>query len=434
MNEEIDKIELRSEEFQEVLGAIPPWVLRWGILLIAVIIVILLIGSAMFKYPDTISSPVTLTSTTPVASIIAKTSGKIQELYIQDNEEVKHGDYLAIIENPAVTNDVLQLKKYISIINNSDSLYLIPPAQMQLGNLQLLYSSLYLKLSEYKQFIDKKYYQKKIDIAKENIKQNEEYYSNILRQYELVKEQHEISQKQYKRDSLLTQKGAFSKKEFENSYYQYLQSKLSLESMNTTFDNIHIQMRQLRETLFDTEYQYHEKKFLLETQLNSQLSQLENEIQAWEMAHVLKSPIDGKITFTGYWAENQNIISGGVVFNIIPTNKGEVIGKALLPTERSGKVEIDQKVNINFANFPDNEFGVIRGYVKSISLVPSKEIGGNHYVVEISLPNGLVTSYRKELPFFPEMEGTANIITKDLSLLQRVLLPIKNIITNGRSE
>ena len=51
MNEE-DKIELRSEEFQEVLGSVPPWILRWGITVLAIVVVILLIGSAIVKYPD----------------------------------------------------------------------------------------------------------------------------------------------------------------------------------------------------------------------------------------------------------------------------------------------------------------------------------------------------------------------------------------------
>ena len=29
MEKEEEKIELRSEEFQEVLGNVPPWILRW---------------------------------------------------------------------------------------------------------------------------------------------------------------------------------------------------------------------------------------------------------------------------------------------------------------------------------------------------------------------------------------------------------------------
>ena len=50
----VDEIELRSEDFQEVLSDMPPWILRWGITTVATIVVILIIGSSIFKYPDTI--------------------------------------------------------------------------------------------------------------------------------------------------------------------------------------------------------------------------------------------------------------------------------------------------------------------------------------------------------------------------------------------
>ena len=107
------EIELRSEEFQEVLGSVPPWILRWGITVLAVVVVILLIGSAVVKYPDVISAQITLTGSTPPATIVAHTSGKIKELYVKDNQEVKTGEYLAVIDNSANTEDILFLKNYL---------------------------------------------------------------------------------------------------------------------------------------------------------------------------------------------------------------------------------------------------------------------------------------------------------------------------------
>ena len=109
-------IELRSEEFQEVLGAVPHWILRWGIIVLAAFTLILLIGSAIFKYPDIISAQITLTGTKPPASIVAHSSGKLKELFVTDNQEVKTGDYLAVIDNSARTEDVLFLKNYLDTL------------------------------------------------------------------------------------------------------------------------------------------------------------------------------------------------------------------------------------------------------------------------------------------------------------------------------
>ncbi|WP_106831605.1 HlyD family secretion protein [Parabacteroides pacaensis] len=431
MEEEKD-IELRSSDFEDVLGAVPPWILRRGILVVASIVLILIIGSAIFKYPDTIVSTVTLTGSNPATGVVARSSGKIAELYVNDNQKVMKGDYLAIIENPADRKDVLYLKEYLSFMNGSiDSVLSLPLKNINVGTLQSRYSSFYLALSEYFQFRDLQYYPKKIELMKARIKKNEIQYHNITRQRILVEKQLGLVRNQFQRDSLLHVKGILSNEEFESTYSQYLQSCISLENMDSNIENLRIQITQLKESLLDTEYQYQEKKNTLQIQVQSLIAELQTEIQAWELNFVLVSPVTGKITFTNFWVENQNVIAGENVFNIVPEEKGEILGKALLPVNRSGKVKVGQKVNIRFDNFPDTEFGIVRGYVQNISLVPSKKVESTDYIVEIELPHGLETTYKKELPYQPEMTGRADIITEDISILSRILLPIKKIITES---
>lgn len=431
MKEE-DKIELRSEEFQEVLSGIPPWILRWGITTIGIVVIILLVGSAIFKYPDIIPSTITLTGTKPAANIIAKYSGKLQELYVKDNQPIQAGEYLAVIENPAKTADILYLKKFLrEYMPCPDSIVSLPLKDMNLGSCQSLYSTYYSTLSQYIQFRQIGYYQDKIDLMKDRISRNEKYYQTMLRQGGLVNQQLAIMHNQYRRDSTLQKKGVISDEVLETSYNQYIGGQLSMENMHSTLENLRIQLAQLKENLLDTEYQYIDKESTLTTQLKSLTIQLLTEIQAWEMSYALISPITGEVTFTNYWIENQNITSGDIAFSIIPSSNNRLIGKALLPTERSGKVKVGQKVNIRFSNYPDNEFGVVKGIVQNISLVSVKVENKNHYVVEINLPDELTTTYGKQLPFVSEMEGQADIITDDLSLLERILLPIKKILTEN---
>ena len=72
------------------------------------------------------------------------------------------------------------------------------------------------------------------------------------------------------------------------------------------------------------------------------------------MSYVLMSPIDGNITFTRYWVSNQNVQVGEEVFTVIPVSESQIIGKAMLPVARSGKVKTGQNVNISLDNFPEN--------------------------------------------------------------------------------
>ena len=436
MEDKRQEIELRSEEFNEVLSTVPAWIIRWGITMTACVVLMLLVGSAVFKYPDIISSTVTLTGTTPVSAVVARSSGKLQELYVENNQKVKANALLAVIENPAKTEDIIRLKELLQQAeSNLDTIALVPSGQLQLRSLQSLYSSFYLSMSEYRQFRELAYHLKKVDLVKVRIVKNEVYYTNMLKQKELSVAQAKIAHQQYARDSLLGVKGLVSKEAVEESYSRYLQSSLSAENMDRSLENLQIQLAQMKESLYDTEYQYLDQRNKLETQLRSLINQLRAEIDAWEINYALITPVDGEITLTQYWTNNQNVTAGNIVFNIVPTNQGEIIGKALLPTERSGKVRKGQKVNIRFSNYPDKEFGIVKGTVKNISLIPVVD-GQNvkSYMVDIQLPNGLRTSYDKELPFLPEMEGQADIITEDISLLERFLMPIRKVITEGIKE
>lgn len=54
----------------------------------------------------------------------------------------------------------------------------------------------------------------------------------------------------------------------------------------------------------------------------------------------------------------------------------------------------------------------------SISPVPDKD---GKYVVEIELPHGVRMRYGKELPVMKVMTSTADIVTKEQSLLERLV-------------
>jgi HlyD family secretion protein len=429
---EENNIELRSEEFQEILGSVPHWILRWGVTVLAAVVLILLAGSAVFKYPDIIPAPVVLTGSTPPATVVAHASGKLKELYVEDNQNVKKDDYLGIIDNPALTADIRHLKWYLDSLDLEQTAQLhLPDKNLKVGTLQNLYASFYVALFNYTEYLRQLYYPQKMILTKERMAQYEMQYENLLRQQKIMNEQFELTRKGYVRDSLLYLKGGVSGKELDNSKSQYLQSLLSQENMQSSLNSLRMQIDQLKESLFDTGYQDTEKGNSLLSQLQSLLSQLKTEIQAWELNYVLLAPIDGKVTFTNFWIENQNVVAGGEIFTIVPENEFSIIGKAMLPIARSGKVEPGQKANIRLENFPENEYGILRGVVQNISLVPVQQGETAYYILEIALPGKLQTTYKKELPYLPNMQGRADIITDDISLLERFILPVKKILTEN---
>src|SRR5258707_12219901 len=99
--------------------------------------------------------------------------------------------------------------------------------------------------------------------------------------------------------------------------------------------------------------------------------------------------------------ENKQIIEiGKNLFSIIPKG-GEIIAKAELPLAGSGKVKPGQQVNIRLDNYPFEQFGMLTGEVKSISLLQSSD----KYLLDLTLNRGMERTKNKKLPFRQHLKG-----------------------------
>jgi HlyD family secretion protein len=424
-------IEFRSEEVQEVLGQVPPWILRCGITVIATIVFVLIAGSWFYKYPDIIEAPLIVTSYNPPAHVNARSNGKIMQLLVKDKQMVKEGDYLAVIENPANMHDIYALKQLLSDWQNiiREGLFAFTPEvckyKYELGDLQQNYLNFIRAVDSYLLFKTLNYYPKRIAAIEDQIIKQQQYCQKLQNQYKVVEQQHTLLRRQYLRDSILNMQKILSDSEHDNATVVLLQSKHSLESSQIALDNANIQIDLLRQSILDLQLQGMEKHKLLESEIKTNFDNLLNDFNTWELAYVLRSPVDGVVDVSKYWNVNQNIVAGEAIFTIIPESNSQLVGKAQLPMLGSGKVKQGQTVNIRFLNYPDQEYGMVRGILNSIALVPN----GESYTVEIGFPQGLETTYGIKLSFSQEMHATAEIITEDLRLLERLVMPIKKIFS-----
>jgi len=143
---------------------------------------------------------------------------------------------------------------------------------------------------------------------------------------------------------------------------------------------------------------------------------------------MLISPVSGIVTFTKFWSENQIVNKDEPVLSIVPLETGDYVGRINLKMSRSGKVKPGQEVNIKLSGYPYMEYGMVKGVVKSKSLVTSED----SYIIELILPSGLTTLYGKKLDFTQNMQGTAEIITEDLRLLQKIINPFRYLLSRNK--
>ena len=82
--EEYEKIELRSDDVQEILGTPPSWILRWGITFVFMGVILLGVVSWIVKYPDIIHAPVLITTNVPPVPVVSRTTGYLSKLMVKE--------------------------------------------------------------------------------------------------------------------------------------------------------------------------------------------------------------------------------------------------------------------------------------------------------------------------------------------------------------
>jgi HlyD family secretion protein len=430
---ESEKIELLSEDVQEIMGNIPPFIIRWGITVFFIVILGIVAGSLVFKYPDVITSSVVIMSENPPASIVARSNGKIDYLFVENEKQVKPGEILAILENTANHAQVAELKNKL---NQLSSLFSIEttliltdlPNQYVLGPIQATYSNFQKQYQEYRNYLAINLIDKKIGSIKQQLSDYARYSDRLRAQARNQEKTTQLTHQQFKRDSSLYAGGVIAVAEFEKSEQNYLLVKNSYQSIMASLANTQMEINQLGYQVIDLQSQKTDQSQRLLNTLKEAYDNLKAAIAEWEKAYLLLSPIEGKVTFTKFWSKNQYVISGDVVFTVVPNKPQRILGRIKLPTTGSGKVKVGQAVHIQLENFPYTEFGMLDGKIESISLIPESNQQGVFYTAEVSLPKGLTTNYEKALPFNQEMQGTAEIVTKNLTLFERLINPMKSAL------
>jgi HlyD family secretion protein len=422
-------IDIYSEEVHEIMGTPPAWIIRWGITIILVVILVVIAGTYFFKYPDQIPSRITILSEDPPVQIVARATGKIDKLFVENNQRVSADQVLAVIENTANYADacsLLQRLKDIShYFNDPRKLSLIEfDDAYSLGQYHSYLSSFISQLRNYQTFLNYNPQDQRLGTLEKQLEDYERFIKNSEEQIGILKMDYELALSQFHRDSILFAQRMITPADFENSKASMLKQKFSYQNSITSLagtqiiiNNLDQQMREQKILKAETESQ------LLAT-LKEKFENLRNQLVDWEQSFVLKTPVPGLITFTRFWSENQYVTTGDNVFTIVPVEKQKIIGRAEAPIAGVGKVEPGQRVNIKLDNFPHLEYGILEGRVATISKVPVNKSEGTYYTVEVVLVNDMITNYGRELHFSQEMQGTAEIITKERRMIQRLIDPI----------
>ncbi|SDF26384.1 HlyD family secretion protein [Cellulophaga baltica] len=428
MPNKLEDIEFRSEEVQEILSQVPNWMIRRGSVLFFVLILLVLCISWMVKYPDVIENPTLITTQIPPQKEFARMEGKLDSIYVIEAQTVEKNKILAVLENSANTEDVYYLKSILDTLKIKKRIIEFPINEIPiliLGEIEIAYAAFENNYSEYQ--LNKALSPYKNEAIANQVSLNElkVRLQNMQSQYFLSQSELLLKRKNLKRNKSLLDKGVISQLDYENNQLELLSAEKGLKNLGASISQTREGIANADKNSKGTEIsRTTEESKLLRNTLQS-YNQLKKAISDWENLYVLKSEINGRVSLLNYWNKNQTVNQGDLVFTIIPLNNENYVAKVRAAALNSGKIKIGQKVNIKLQNYPETEFGMLIGHVSNISLTPDKE---GLYLVDVSLPEKLITSYHKEIKFQQEMSGTAEIITEDLRLLERFFYQFKSLM------
>lgn len=408
-----------TDDMQDIITAVPGWLLRWGISLFFGVLVLIVGLGALIRYPDIVNAQLRIDSPNSPKPVVAKISGKLVQLLVNETETVKAGQPLAYLESTASHSKVLALIKNLKLLQQQalqqqpfNNTLFNQADNNQFGELQSAYQVFFQEYLSYNSTVNNGFIVKKKGYLQKDL-------ADLAKQQQQLKSEKAIEQKdfaltdeEYEMHKKLAQQRVETKAELRQEESKYLAKKTALvqtESAIITGDNNYA-AKQKEILELDNQVQEERSKFL--QALNSLVSTAED----WKSKYVLTASQAGKLSYAGIIQENQVLSPGQDVFYIDPGNEA-FFGEMTISQNNMGKVKVGQQVLVKLRSYPFEEYGMIRGKIKYIADVPYKD---SIFVSKVDFSVRNSSDLKKPIHLKQGMMADAEIITQDATILQRL--------------
>jgi multidrug resistance efflux pump len=410
------------EQIQYLLGGPPSWMMRYGITVLAAFFILLLTLAYLIRYPDVLECKIVLSTHNPPIRVVAPAGGRIERLAVRDGQSVQAGELVAVLENPASWEDVLRLERWLAS-DAQESL----PEHLTLGSLQGAYSTFSQNWQDAQYFQTRQNAAARIVTIRKQMAQLEKIQENLRDQHAMLTDEFQINTAERKRQQDLHGEKVISDQAFEKSEALWISQKRQIAAAEATMLQNQMQMQQLgqqiQELSMTASDQMHEKGL----QLAESKEQLRSALAAWKQNFLVFAPIRGVVSFTISRSVHQSVAAGDELLAVIPDRSDRIVGKSTVAAASIGKIQPGARAVIYLDAWPVQQYGSLEGRLSNISSLPQDAA----YLVEVSLPDSLVTTYQKTIPFRQEMSGQVRIITEERRVLARIFDRLNDLLKNN---
>lgn len=417
----------RSEEIQDIIDRMPDSFGGMVVVILTGLLILLLFFGWVIRYPDVVTGSIVINTPVSPVKLVATSTGQLNLNGGSSLSPVKKESAVAIIENGVSYDTVQMIKSMLQRFHVDEPVSIdilkVLPSRIALGELTGKFYIFLNSLHQMYNFTTDRIYDKQIaSLLLLNAEQQKEV--SIGEAVVGISEENDnYINKAFRRDSILFSNKIAAEAEFDKSKQSLLGSKAEKNNALKNYITSRKESQQTQGRIAELQVQKQEKKRELELSIMAAYYDLMDNIYTWEKKYVLRAPFDGHIQFLKFWTNKQFVQAGEPVCTILPTISAPY-GQVLLPAVGAGKVKTGQEVIVKLNDYPYTEYGSVKGTVASISLTTvnerTKDASMGTYLVTIKFDKGLTTNYGQILDFKHEATGSAEIITKDRKLIERL--------------
>jgi HlyD family secretion protein len=419
--------QVNSEEIDEIITAVPSWILKWGITLVFGILGSIILLSSFINYPDIVKTSLKVNCLNAPKTVLAKQTGKLSALLVLEGQSVKSGQALAYLESTANAKDVVrlnqELKKVQLRIAKRQFEAILLPGGLNIGELQGSYQNFYGQYLQYQATTKNGYYLNRMAFLERDLKDIKALNSQILKQQKIQQQEYKNQEEEYEAYKKLYKNKVISRSEFAQQENKYLASKYPLQQSETAILNNSGTYSAKEKELLDLRHTISEEQ----AKFVQALKQCITESDSWMLQHILIAPVDGKVSFAGIVQQDQNIQAGQEVFIINPGNT-DFFGEIQIPQYNMGKIKKGARTLVKMHSYPYEQYGIIRGRLTYISDVAFRD---SVFVAKVSFEHFENKDPDRKIVLKNGMQADAEIITEESSLLQRFFRNITKMLNSG---
>ena len=388
-----------------------------------ILVCVLTALSFLISYPDTIDGEITITGVSAPVRLLSSADGKLH-LIAPTNKQIANGAIIAYIENGATFKDIVSLKR--SLKENK----IILSNTLNLGELGNAYNSYVVAAQHWYHLSHSKRYETMRMSLEKHINASKSISEQLLQNLKIKAQVRKNIQEEFTRDSILAKQYIVTNSELSKSQNSYLNQIENESYLHNTLLEKEAEISNSQTEIAKSHIEEEEQVEEAYVDMMSKRNILQSELQLWEKKYLIKAPMDGRLDYLGFWRENVYVLAGTELFSVVP-QRNNVIGEAFIPSVGAGKVRIGQNANVKLNDYPYDEFGLLKGRVKSISRVTNKTSTKKSvtetYRVQIIFPNGLTSNFGNTLHLNFDSKGTVEIVTKNKHLIERLFDNLKAI-------